>query len=132
MQEVKMHGRVIARHIKQADIKEGLNFFSGDDEFIQVGAWKYDSDKKLQSHIHNKVERTIDRTNEVLYVVSGALEATIYALDETIVDSFVVEAGDLLVLMECGHGYRILKDGTNVIEIKNGPYMGAEVDRRRF
>ena len=36
------------------------------------------------------------------------------------------------MLLECGHGYTILSDDTKVIEIKNGPYLGADVDRRRI
>lgn len=35
-------------------------------------------------------------------------------------------------MMNGGYGYRILEDNTKVIEIKNGPYLGAEKDRRRL
>ena len=31
-----------------------------------------------------------------------------------------------------GEGYKILEEGTKVLEIKNGPYLGAEIDRGRF
>ena len=132
MYEVKVENTTVAKHIKPDDIKPGLNFFSEDNEFIQVGAWSYDAGKELLAHIHNKVDRNVSRTCETLYVISGSLEAHIYDLNEKQIDSFVVQAGEILILLECGHGYTILEDDTKVVEIKNGPYLGAEVDRRRI
>jgi hypothetical protein len=35
-------------------------------------------------------------------------------------------------LLRGGHGYEILEDGTQVLEVKNGPYLGPDVDRRRL
>lgn len=132
MREVLKDNKVIARHITPDDIKPGLNFYSNDDEFIQVGAWNYDEGKELLAHIHNEVDRTINRTYETLYVISGKIEAKIYSLTEELLDTFVVNAGDVLVLLECGHGYKILEDNTKVLEVKNGPYLGADIDRRRI
>jgi hypothetical protein len=83
-------------------------------------------------HIHNEVERKIIRTQEVLYIKKGSIKAQIYTLDEVFVKEIIVKEGDILVLLNSGHGYQILEDKTQVLEIKNGPYLGAEVDRRRF
>lgn len=133
MYEVKHNGRVVARHILPEDIKAGLNFFSQDEEFIQVGVWgHYESGKQLAAHIHNTVERTANRTYETLYVISGALKAVIYDMDEHPIDEITVSQGEILILLECGHGYTILEENTNVLEVKNGPYLGAETDRRRI
>lgn len=132
MYEVKNNNAVVARHIMPDDIKPGLNFFSNDNEFIQVGVWDYDAKKDLLAHIHNEVDRNVKRTCETLYVISGSLEAHIYDMSEKQIDSFVVKAGEILILLECGHGYKILEDNTKVLEIKNGPYLGADADRRRI
>ena len=45
---------------------------------------------------------------------------------------FNASEGDVVILLRGGHGYDIIEDGTQVLEIKNGPYLGAEVDRRRI
>ena len=133
MYEVKRDGKVLAKHIKPEDIKAGLNFFSQDAEFIQVGVWgNYEKDKQLSDHIHNTVERTVDRTCEVLYVITGSLCAEIFDLNEHAIETIIVNQGDILILLECGHGYTILEDNTTVLEVKNGPYLGAEIDRRRL
>lgn len=132
MREIIKNEEVLARHILKEDIHEGLNFFSQDQELIQAGAWGYDAGKELLAHIHNVVPRTVTRTCEVLYVISGMLEADIFDLDERLIDTFRVKEGEILMLLECGHGYRILENGTKVLEIKNGPYPGAEADRYRI
>jgi hypothetical protein len=132
VKEVKNGNEVLARLVRAEDWNEGLGFYSNDEEVIQVGTWHYDNGKQLMKHIHNEVDRTITRTNEVLYVVSGKVKAFIYDLEENPVEELMVNEGDTLILLDCGHGYEIMADDTKVIEIKNGPYLGAETDRRRF
>ena len=132
MKEIIKNDVILARHITLEDIKDGLNFYSNDEEFIQIGAWKYNKDKELLAHIHNKVERTINKTYEVLYVITGSIEATIYTLEAEKTETLIVNSGEILVLLESGHGYKILSDDTRVLEIKNGPYLGAEIDRFRI
>jgi len=130
--EIKKGEKVLARVIRSNDWNEGLGFYSNDEEVIQVGTWQYNSGKQLMKHIHNEVDRVVKRTNEVLFIVNGKIKAIIYDLQENFVDEVIVNKGDTLILLDCGHGYEILDEGTKVIEIKNGPYLGAEIDRRRF
>ena len=35
-------------------------------------------------------------------------------------------------MLRGAHGYDILENGTQVLEVKNGPYVGAELDRKRI
>ena len=123
---------VLARHVLANSWKDGLSFFSKDDEFIQAGSWKYGKGKELLAHVHNKVQRKINRTQEVIYVVKGKIEANIYTIDKIFVKKLVINRGDFLVLLNCGHGYKILEDNTQVLEIKNGPYLGGDIDRQRI
>lgn len=132
MKIIERDGVILAKHIRPEDWKDGLNFFSDDGDFIQVGAWAYDQGKELLNHIHNEVPRTATRTCECLYIVSGSLRANVYDLQEQFVESFDAYAGDVVILLNSGHGYSILENGTKVLEVKNGPYLGAETDRRRF
>jgi hypothetical protein len=37
-----------------------------------------------------------------------------------------------MVLLAGGHGYEILEDNTKILEVKNGPYLGASEDRKRI
>lgn len=132
VKEFKDKGVVVARHIPSDQWKEGLSFFSNDKEFIQAGTWNYPKGKELLAHIHNKIPRTINRTQEVVYVRKGRIRATIYSLKGKNIDTCIVKTGDMLILLSCGHGYTILESGTQVLEVKNGPYLGAEIDRKRI
>ncbi|MHB1265447.1 MAG: hypothetical protein ACYC1S_13685 [Gemmatimonadaceae bacterium] len=131
--EIKDGDMVLARHVPaEAAWKGGLSFFSADEEFIQFGTWGYDSGKHLLAHTHNEVPREARWTQEVIYVRRGRIRAHVYGLQEQLLTSVDVNEGDIIVLLRGGHGYDILEDGTQVLEVKNGPYVGAERDRRRF
>ncbi|UYI80042.1 MAG: hypothetical protein OGM09_07440 [Fusobacterium varium] len=132
IKEIRKNNEILARHITGNEIKEGLSFFSNDNEYVQVGSWNYNKGKELLKHIHNEVIREVERTQEVLYIIKGRIEAEIYDLEKSLIETIIVNEGDILILLESGHGYKILEEGTKVLEIKNGPYLGAEIDRRRF
>lgn len=133
VREIKEGELVLARHIPAEDAwGQGLKFFSPDGDFVQVGTWGYGAGKKLLAHTHNEVKREVLWTQEALYVRKGRVRADIFDTQSRKVAELVAEEGDFLVLLRGGHGYEILQDGTQVLEIKNGPYPGAEVDRRRF
>jgi hypothetical protein len=131
--EIKENDLVLARHIpSDAAWSGGLNFFSADEEYIQVGTWGYDDGKELLAHTHNEVSREVLWTQEVLYIREGRIKAEVYNTKEEKVAELEAAQGDILILLRGGHGYHILEDGTQVLEVKNGPYVGAERDRRRL
>jgi len=133
IKEISQGEIILARHIPSEDAwNDGLNFFSPDDDFIQAGTWGYGAGKELKAHAHNPVTREVLWTQEVLYIRRGRVRADVYDLQDKKVGEFEGSAGDILILLRGGHGYAILEDGTQVLEIKNGPYVGADVDRRRF
>jgi len=65
-------------------------------------------------------------------VKKGKIMAHIYSTREEKLADLEVKEGDVIILLRGGHGYTILEDGTQVLEIKNGPYLGPETDRRRL
>lgn len=124
---------ILARHITADEWdKGGLNFFSNDSEFIQVGTWAYDNGKHLLAHEHNIIPRNTDITQETLYIKQGKIKATIYNLNRQQVAEWIAETGDIMILLRGGHSYDILTDNAQVLEVKNGPYPGAEADRVRY
>ena len=132
IKEIKQNDIILAKYISSKEFEEGLKFYSSDNDFIQLGTWKYDSGRKLLPHIHNNVERIVEWTQEIIYVKSGSVKASIYGVDEELVSEIFLKEGDILILLRGGHGYEILEDNTQVKKIKNGPYVGAEKDRRRI
>lgn len=133
MIEVKDNGVVLARYIPADTAWEGgLSFFSEDEDYIQVGTWGYDSPKELLAHTHNEVHRDVAWTQEVIFVKKGSIRAEIYDLSNKKVKYIDCKVGDIIILLRGAHGYHILEDDTQVLEVKNGPYVGAELDRVRL
>lgn len=132
MREIFFEDKLIARYVPADAWSQGLSFFSKDEEYVQVGTWVYDEGKKLLPHIHNNAKREISHTQEVLYVRKGSLLASVYNTNGEFIEKITVYEGDVMILLNGGHGYEILDKDTQVLEIKNGPYLGAEVDRRRI
>lgn len=131
--EIKQGDLVLARHVSADDAwGDGLKFFSPDGDYQQVGTWGYDQGKVLLAHSHNKVARNVLWTQEVLYIRDGRVRAEIFDTSDNKVAELEAGPGDLLILLRGGHGYQILENGTQVLEIKNGPYVGADADRRRL
>ena len=129
---IESNGTRLAIYLPSSSWSKGLTFLSDDKDFIQVGIWGYDKNTKLQPHIHNEVRREISRTQEVIFVKSGGLAAHIFDEEGNFVERLELGSGDVLILIGGGHGYEILDDETYVLEIKNGPYPGTEVDRRQL
>ncbi|MEI6212024.1 MAG: hypothetical protein WCR06_10420 [bacterium] len=115
-----------------AEPEPGLTPYSDDTDFIQALHWRYDSGKRLQAHEHLCVPRAATHTQEVIVVLRGRVRTTVYDDAHTPVAVVEVAAGEAMALLRHGHGYEILEDDTRVLEIKNGPYPGAEADRVRF
>lgn len=125
-------GITLARYIPSKCWNEGLGFYSQDNDFIQVGSWQYQKGKELLRHYHKEAPRTVSHTQEVLHIRTGKILAKIYTPEKSLFTEIQAGAGDTLILLHGGHGYTILEDNTQVLEIKNGPYFGAEIDRERF
>ena len=124
MEQIIIEGQLLAYCLRTADWQPGTQFFSRDADNIQVGTWYYDQGQKLGPHRHVPNERCIQLTQETLFVKQGRLRATIYAPDETPVATIELGAGDFLVTLTGGHGYEIMEDDTQVLEVKNGPFTG--------
>lgn len=131
--EIKENETILARYIPADQAwGEGLKFFSGNDDYLQVGTWGYEANKALLAHRHNIVNRETLWTQEVIFVRQGSVLAQIYDSKQNQVAELTIKAGDVLVLLAGGHGYSILENSTQVLEVKNGPYPGAEADRTRL
>ena len=132
MKEIWHDNRKMAVQLDIHDIGPGLSFFTDDSESLQLGSWRYESGKLLAAHNHNRVERRADRTQEFIIVLKGGLKASIYSESDAFIEELTLKSGEALLILAGGHGYRIEENDTVVLEVKNGPYPGADLDRRRI
>jgi mannose-6-phosphate isomerase-like protein (cupin superfamily) len=69
-------------------------------------------------------------TQEVLVIKKGKLRVDFYDEYEEYLESRILGAGDVILLVSGGHGFKVLEE-LEMIEIKQGPYAG-DADKVRF
>lgn len=129
MESIKKDGTIYAVVHKKEQWKEGLDFLTGNESFIQVGTWWYQKGKVLNSHKHIENERPNNLTQEAVIVISGTLKVSLYDENDEIFHNEQLSAGDMMIMLAGGHGYEIMSPDTKVIECKNGPFVSVEKDK---
>jgi len=124
------NGELIALIIDSRFEKEGIEFFTPGDFSQQVGFMRHQEGTVIPPHVHNRVNRTVHLTQEVLFVRKGRVNVDLYSTARTFIASAVLEAGDVILLASGGHGFTMLEP-TEMIEVKQGPYLGDD-DKTRF
>ena len=110
--------------------KEGIEFFTPDTFSQQIGYMKRPVNYVIPPHTHNAVQRDVHFTQEVLLIKSGKIRVDFYDDDQNYLESRVLFPGDVVLLAYGGHGFEMLEE-SEIIEVKQGPYMG-EMDKVRF
>jgi hypothetical protein len=101
--------------------KNGINFFTDDNATQQFGYMKHKKNHLIMPHKHNKRITKIMITTEVIILLKGILRVDFYNEKIIYLFSKKVYAGDIIMLVNGGHGFKILKD-VEMIEVKQGPY----------
>lgn len=126
-----LHNEILlAIIIRHSFSKDGIEFFTPDSFSQQLAYMKRPAGYVIQPHTHNLVERTIDLTQEVLYIKSGLVRVDFFDSERVYLKSMNLYAGDVILLANGGHGFQIIEEA-EIIEVKQGPYAG-EMDKVRF
>lgn len=127
---IKKNKKIIAHIIRNNHDCDGVDFITPDEYSQQVAYMHHPKGKSIDAHIHNIVHRSVLTTQEVLFIKKGKLRVDFYDEYEDYIESRVLSEGDVLLLVSGGHGFKILEE-TEMIEVKQGPYAGAN-DKMRF
>jgi hypothetical protein len=123
VEHIVSDGRALA-YIIRAELTPGRTTFVTPDDFThQVGLIVYPAGGEIRRHIHKPLERHIVGTSEVILVRKGRCELDVYDDNRVLVATRELRAGDLMLMVGGGHGFRMLED-TVLIEVKQGPYTG--------
>lgn len=118
-------------YIIKADYAPVVTTFVTPEEFNQqVGYVVYPSNSEITRHIHLPIERHTVGTSEVLVVKKGRCVIDLYNDDRILVASRELNQGDIVILINGGHGFRIVED-TVFLEIKQGPHVSQD-EKERF
>ena len=130
IKEIRAEGELCALILSHRFEQPGVHFITGEEFSQQVAYMRHPAGKVIQPHVHLPVERRITQTTEVLIIRSGRLKADFYRQDRTFLQTELLEAGDVLILISGGHGFEVLEEVV-MIEVKQGPFAG-NLDKVRF
>ena len=128
VERVEHQGKVIALIVNGQFEQEGVNFFTGGDNPLQLGVINRRAGETIQPHIHRNQELSVKGIQEVLHIDRGRVAVDFYTEDGDSIGNRTLNRGDTILLMGCGHGLRILED-SRVIEVKQGPYDEANTTK---
>ena len=130
LEVISWQDRALAYIIRPNPLPDQTTFLTPRDFKQQVGFIVYPSEGEIARHVHRPLERRLTGTSEVLVVQKGRCIADIYNDERELVASKELQTGDIMLLVNGGHGFRMLED-TTLLEIKQGPYTGLE-EKERF
>jgi hypothetical protein len=96
----------------------------------QVGFVVYPAGGEVTRHLHKPLQRQLTGTSEVLILRKGHCIMDVYNNDKMLVASKELYQGDIMLMVDGGHGFRMLED-TVFLEVKQGPYTGID-EKERF
>jgi hypothetical protein len=130
---MKIHdneGKLLAIIVKKNEQTAGKNFYTDDSSELQLATFELSEDEIIDRHIHDDQIRNIVRTSEAIILQEGVLVFDIYDNDLNPITQVSLEAGDIILLLDGGHGIKVKKKA-KFIEVKQGPY-DEQNDKRRF
>lgn len=104
-------------------------WYGNDDDFIQVARMKYDKSKVFKPHKHKIRPRTIQKTQEAFIVLMGKVKASIYDDKDNLIREVILEEKSIGIFYNGGHGYKIMENGTIIIEVKPGTFTTWQEDK---
>jgi len=124
------NGELIALVIGSRFKKEGIEFFTPASFSQQLAYMCHQTGVTISPHVHNRVDRNVQLTQEVLFVRKGRVKVDLFDKKQHFLTSVTLESGDVILLASGGHGFTMLEP-TEMIEVKQGPYVGDH-DKTRF
>jgi cupin fold WbuC family metalloprotein len=102
-----------------------------ENNFIQCATLKMEKNKTFPPHKHITKDRHYPKqiAQESWVVIKGSVKCIFYDIDDTIISTPTLCAGDASFTLYGGHTYEILEDDTIVYEYKTGPYEGQSLDK---
>jgi hypothetical protein len=130
IETVAHEGIVLAYIVRGGPPPDKTQYLTPSDSPLQVGYVVYPGGSQIPRHIHLPIERHLVGSAEVILVQRGRCEVDVYADSRQVVATRNLSAGDMIITVTGGHGFRVLED-TVLLEVKQGPYPG-EVEKERF
>ena len=130
VENILKDGKILAIIVRGGFYKLGCTFVSPNEFPFQLGIHVRKAKEHIKPHRHIPFKKLEDiPVQEYLYIESGSVEVGFY--DNNKKFGTTVLKGRDMVLFNCAHEVTFLED-TKLIEIKQGPYRGKDVEKEYF
>ena len=126
----KIEPETLLHLVHRLDEIEGRTNVAPENEFIQLATLKMEKGTTFIPHKHIwKDGEDKVMAQESWVVIKGSVKVIMYDLDDTLISTDILEAGDISLTFRGGHTYEILEENTIIYEYKTGPYDGQLKDK---
>lgn len=125
---IQVKDKILALVVRSDFSQEGLTFFTPHDFPFQLGVHLRKKGENAQAHKHVPFAELNDiPAQEFFYVEKGKVTVGLYHNDKEH-SRVEIGKGDMIVL-NCAHDVVFAQD-TKMIEIKQGPYRGKDIEKK--
>lgn len=129
IKEIIYNNKLVAIVYRRTGEEDNINFLTDPSNNLQVGILNHPKNHIIPTHTHNPIKRTIEGTDEMLYIEKGKVKVLFYNENKEKLGYEILEAGDLIILISQAHGFEFLEE-SRVIYVKQGPYSTKEMDKK--
>ena len=122
---------VIARISSFEKVNKGVEFYSSTEDYLQVAVSRYDICDSVKNHTHTSIKRDIQGTHEVLIILKGSGLIRIFSQDRSLEGEIEFKANEIVSLFGGSHGIEFFEE-TSLIEVKQGPFFSATLDKIKW
>lgn len=98
---------------------------------VQISSLKFNKNRLVQPHRHLVMDRKISQTvsQEIWLVTSGKFKITFFDKDcRTIIEEVTAKTGFIAISLYGLHSIQAVSENSTFLEIKNGPYVGKDIE----
>src|SRR5688572_22445287 len=121
IERIEHQGEMLALIVRDEFAEPGISFFTPSNLSQQLAYMQHPAGKVIQAHVHNPVPRSVEYTQETLFIKRGRLRVDFFDDNQAYLESRELKAGDVILLVKGGHGFEVL-EALEMIEVKQGPY----------
>jgi hypothetical protein len=122
-------GDVTIAHVYNLSVVNGTVFPTPPEFPLQFGVGSTPNGRDVPAHVHTRLERRIDVTGEFIFILEGAM--VVVFLDDSGQPVGEHRLERLMGFLQVAGGHHIrFEPGTKYFEIKQGPYVGREIEKR--
>ena len=78
IEQITHNNKILAIIIRNSFSKEGIEFFTPNDNALQVGYMNRPKEYSIKPHVHYQIPRTINTLQEVLFIKKGEIRVDFY------------------------------------------------------